>query len=159
MILALASTLALKMPTGAEDISTKTWDLQAGVYGSWRSGRWGSDLNLTYSWNDFTGLAPSGIAPGDAIGIDAAFSYQFSLGSSAETSLSPVLELNYQYSMASQSDGQDVGGEGSILFISPGIKFTYKSFILEALIQNPVNQTYQNAEQNRRGLIGFRYMF
>jgi hypothetical protein len=159
MILALAATLALKMPTGAEDISTDTWDWQAGIYGSWRSGRWGNDLNLTYTWNDFTGRAPSGITPGDVIGLDAAFSYQFSLGSSGNTSLTPVLELNYRYSMANHSDGQDVGGDGSILFISPGLKFTYDSFILEALIQNPVNQTYQNSEQNRRGLIGFRYMF
>lgn len=159
MILALAATLALKMPTGAEDISTNTWDWQAGIYGSWRSGRWGNDLNLTYNWNDFTGRAPSGITPSDVIGLDAVFSYQFSLGSSGNTSFAPVFELNYRYSMANQSDGQEVGGKGSILFISPGLKFTYDSFILETLIQNPVNQTYQNSEQNRRGLIGFRYMF
>jgi hypothetical protein len=159
VILALAATLALKMPTGAKDISTGTWDWQAGIYGSWRSMRWGNDLNLTYTWNDFTGRAPSGINPGDVIGIDAAFSYQFSLGSSGETSLTPVLELNYRYSMANLSEGQDVGGDGSIFFISPGLKFTYDSFILEVLIQNPVNQTYQNSDQNRRGLIGFRYMF
>jgi hypothetical protein len=159
MILALAATLALKMPTGAEDITTDTWDWQAGIYGSWRSGRWGNDLNLTYTWNDFTGRASSGITPGDVIGLDAAFSYQFSLGSSGNTSLTPVLELNYRYSTANHSDVQDVGGDGSILFISPGLKFTYDSFILEALVQNPVNQTYPNSEQNRRGLIGFRYMF
>jgi hypothetical protein len=159
VILALASTLALKMPTGAEEISTGTWDLQAGIYGSWRSRRWGNDLNLTYTWNGFTGPAPSGIISGDVMGLDVAFSYQFSLGSSGKTSLTPVLELNYRYSMANQSEGRDVGGDGSIFFISPGLKFTYDSFILEALIQNPVNQTYQNSEQNRRGLIGFRYMF
>jgi hypothetical protein len=159
IILALAATLALKMPTGAEDISTDTWDTQAGIYGSWRSGRWGNDFNLTYTWNDFTSTAPSGINPGDVIGLDVAFSYQFSLGSSGKTSLRPVLELNYRYSLANQSDGQDLGGDGSIFFISPGLKFTYDSIILEALIQNPVNQTYQNSEQNRRGIIGFRYMF
>jgi hypothetical protein len=159
IILALAATLALKMPTGAKDISTGTWDWQLGIYGSWRSRRWGNDLNLTYTWNDFTGLAPLGIKPGDVIGLDAAFSYQFSLGSSGKTSLTPVLELNYRHSMANQSDGQDVGGDGLIFFISPGLKFTYDSFILEALIQNPVIQTYQNSEQYRRGLIGFRYMF
>jgi hypothetical protein len=159
VILALAATLALKMPTGAENISTGTWDMQGGIYGSWRSGRWGNDLNLTYTWNGFSGPAPSGIKPGDVMGFDAAFSYQFSLGSSGKTSLTPVLELNYRHSMANQSDGQDVGGDGSIFFISPGLKFTYDSFILEALIQNPVNQTIKNSEQNRRGLIGFRYMF
>jgi hypothetical protein len=159
MILALAATLALKMPTGAEDISTDTWDWQAGIYGSWRSGRWGNDLNLTYTWNDFTNRAPSGITPGDVIGVDIAFSYQFSVGSSGRTSLTPVLELNYRYSMANQSEGQVVGGDGSILFVSPGLKFTYDSFIVEVLIQNPVNQTYQNVEQNRHGLVGFRYMF
>jgi hypothetical protein len=159
MILALAATVALKMPTGAEDITTDTWDWQAGVYGSWRSGRWGNDINLTYTWNDFTALAPSGITPGDEIGIDAAFSYQFSLGNSGKTSLTPVLEFNYRHSTANQSEGQDVGGNGSIFFVSPGLKFTYDSFIVEVLIQNPVNQTYQNLEQNSRGLIGFRYMF
>lgn len=159
MILALAAILGLKMPTGAEDISTGTWDGQAGIYGSWRRGRWGSDLNLNYTWNGFAGLATSGIKPGDVIGIDVAFSYQFSLGSSGKTSLTPVFELNYHHSMAGKSEGQDVGGDGSILFISPGLKFTYDSFILEALIQHPVDQTYKNSEQNRRGLIGFRYMF
>jgi hypothetical protein len=159
MILALAATIALKMPTGAEDISTDTWDWQAGIYGSWRSGRWGNDLNLTYTWNDFTGKEPSGISPGDVIGVDAAFSYQFSLGSSGNSSLTPVLELNYRYSTANKSEGQEVGGDGSIFFVSPGLKFTYDSIILEVLIQNPVNQTYENVEQNRRGLVGFRYMF
>jgi hypothetical protein len=159
VILALAATLALKMPTGAEDISTGTWDCQAGIYGSWRSGRWGNDLNLTYTWNGFTGPAPSGIKPGDMMGLDAAFSYQFSLGSFGKISLTPVLELNFWHSMANHSDRQNVGGDGSIFFISPGLKFTYDFFILEALIQHPVNQTYQNSEQNRRGLIGFRCMF
>jgi hypothetical protein len=158
-ILALATTLALKMPTGAEDFSTGTWDLQAGIYGSWRSGRWGNDLNLTYRWNGFTGPASSGIKPGDEVGLDAAFSYQFSLGSSGKISLRPVLELNYRYSMANQMDGKETGGDGSIFFISPGLKFTYSSFILEALIQHPVDQTYQSSKQNRRGLLGFRFMF
>ena len=159
MILALAATLALKMPTGAEDISTGTWDARAGIYGSWRSRRWGNDLNLTYSWNGFSGPSASGITPGNVIGLDAAFSYQFSLGSSGRTSLTPVIELNYQYSGANQANGQDVGGDGSIFFVSPGLKFTHNAFIIEVLIQNPVHQTYQNSQQNRRGIIGFRYMF
>jgi hypothetical protein len=159
LTLALASTLALKMPTGSENITSDTWDLQAGLYGSWRSGRWGNDLNLTYSWNGFTGPAPSGLEPGDVIGLDAAFSYQFSIGSSADISLTPVLEFNYRYSMANQYDGREADGARSIFFVSPGLKFTHNSFITEILVQFPVKETYQNLDQNRRGLIGFRYMF
>ena len=159
LTLALASTLALKMPTGSENITTDTWDLQAGLYGSWRSGRWGNDLNLTYSWNGFAGAAPSGLKPGNVIGLDAAFSYQFSIGNSAGISLTPVLEFNYRHSMANEQDGREAGGAGSIFFISPGLKFTYNSFITEILVQIPVEETYQNLDQNRRGLIGFRYMF
>lgn len=159
LTLALASTLALKMPTGSENITSGTWDWQAGLYGSWRSGRWGNDLNLTYSWNGFTGPAPSGLKPGDVIGFDTAFSYQFSIGSSADISLTPVFEFNYRHSMANQYDDREADGAGSIFFISPGLKFTRNSFIIEILVQFPVEETYQNLDQKRRGLIGFRYMF
>ena len=47
------------------------------------------------------------------------------------------------------------------LFVSQGLKFVYQSFMVEGLIQFPVNQHQQGAQLERKvgGLIGARYMF
>ena len=159
LTLAVAPTIAVKMPTGKEEFSTGTWDVQAGIYGSWRSGRWGSDLNVSYAWTGFAGASSSGLDPGDETGLDAAFSHQFSIGSAGNISLTPVLEFTYRYTSADQQDEIETVQAGSIFFISPGLKYTWNSFILEFLVQFPASQTYPNAEQKSRILAGFRYMF
>jgi hypothetical protein len=49
----------------------------------------------------------------------------------------------------------------SFFFLSPGVKYTHSSFILEALIQFPVWQDQKGLqlERDTSGLVGMRYMF
>lgn len=159
MILAVAPTVAVKLPSGSAEFTSDTWDLQLGLYGSWRSGRLGSDLNVSYAWTGFTGASSSGTNPGNETGLDAAFSYQFSMGNSGNLSIAPVLEFTYRHTSSDQVNGSDSGNGGSVFFISPGVKTTWNSFILEFLVQFPVDQNYAGTDLDHRSLAGIRYMF
>ncbi len=158
----IAPTLGLELPSGDKTFTSETWDLNAGLYMSWRQGPWNADSNISYMWNAFAGSGKNGIEPGDEFSLDLAFAYQFSIGNKARASLAPVLELNYVYILADQQDGQDISNTGeTVLHLSPGIKFTTSSLILEALLQSPVRQ-HQKGSQLERDLgiiIGVRFLF
>ncbi len=77
-------------------------------------------------------------------------------------SLTPVLEFNYKHFSPDRLSGRDVSDTGeSLFFLSPGIKFTKSSFILEALVQFPVWQDQEGAQlkQGTRLIVGTRIMF
>jgi hypothetical protein len=158
----VASTLGLEFPTGDDDFGSRTWDLEPGLFLSWRSGPWASDCSLAYKWNGFADRGKSGLNPGDELSVDLAFAHQFSFGEKADISLAPVLEFNYKHILADRLSGRDVANTGeSLFFISPGIKFTKSSFIVEALLQFPVwrDQEGSQLEQGTRLIVGTRFMF
>jgi len=158
----IAPTLALELPTGDDDFTSDTWDLEPGLFVSWRSGPWASDLNAAYKWNGFADDGRAGLNPGDEISIDLALARQFSIGGSSDTSIAPVLEFSYGHISPDDLSGHDVSNTGeSLFFISPGAKFTRLSFILEALVQIPAWQDQKGSqlEQGTRFIIGARYMF
>ncbi len=160
--LGIAPTLGLELPTGDEDFTSDTWDLAPGLFASWRSGPWASDFNITYKWTGFADKAENGLNPGDEFSIDLALSHQFSIGEKADTSLAPVLEFSYRHLSPDRRSGHDISNTGeSLFFVSPGIKFTKSSFILEALVQIPTWQDQKGSqlEQAARLIVGVRYMF
>jgi hypothetical protein len=158
----LATTLQLSAPTGAEPFSSETWDIQPGVYGSFRRGLWATDFSAAYELNGFAGTRDDSRDIGDQLSLDWAVARQFLMGGSASTTLAPVLELSYRDAAADQLSGQQFANSGEeVLYLSPGVKFTRSSLILEALIQVPVWQD-QNGTQVERGtgfLLGLRKMF
>jgi len=158
----IAPTLGLEMPTGSDEFSSNTWDLAAGLYFSWRSGVWAADLNTAYRWNSFTDRNKDGLVPGDVGHLDAAFSYQYSIGGSAFASLFPVLELNYEDARAARLDGDDTANTGGVVFyVSPGLKYATPSVILEALVRVPAAWE-QNGSQPDPALgllLGVRFLF
>lgn len=158
----IASTLGLEFPTGADPFTSETWDLQPGLYTSWRSGPWATDFNIAYKWNGFADRGEGGLNPGDELSLDWALAYQFSIGEKAHASLAPVLELSYKNIGSDRLHSEDVANTGeSVFYLSPGIKYTTSSFILEALLQVPVWQD-QKGSQLERGMsviCGVRYMF
>jgi hypothetical protein len=158
----IAGTLGVEFPTGDDDFTSETWDLQPGLFTSWRSGPWASDLNVSYTWNGFADRGRGGLNPGDELSLDWALGHQFSIGDKASTSLTPVLELSYKNIRADRASGSQVANTGeSVFYISPGIKFTQSSFILEALVQLPAWQD-QKGSQLERGttlIVGARWMF
>lgn len=158
----IASTLGMEFPTGDDDFSSETWDLKPGLFASWRSGPWNADLSTAYQWNGFADRGRNGLNPGNEFTADLAFAHQFSIGGSSDISLAPVLEFNYKHLLSDRMSGRNVPNTGeSLFFVSPGLKFTKSSFILEALVQFPVWQDQQGAQlrQGTRFIVGTRIMF
>jgi hypothetical protein len=158
----LATTLQLSFPTGAQEFTSDTWDVQPGVYGSFRRGLWATDFSTSYKLNGFAGNRDDGREIGNELALDWAAARQFLVGGSADTTLAPVLELSYRDAAADQLFGQRFANSGEeVLYLSPGVKYTRSSLILEALVQVPVWQD-QNGAQLERGtgfLLGLRKMF
>lgn len=157
-----AVTFGLGAPTGAGAFTSDTWDLRPGLYLSWRRGSYASDFNATYTWKGFADDAKNGTDPGDELALDWAIAYQFSIGEKSRLSLTPVAELSYRYISPDHQNGNWIDNTGeSILLLSPGIKFTRSSLILEALLQIPVSQEQRGLQMKRAnsGLVGVRYMF
>jgi hypothetical protein len=160
--LGMAATLGIEAPTGSSDFSSRTWDLKPGLYFSWRTGGLGSDFSVAYTWNGFAGGGRNNVIPGNEFALDWAASYQFSLGGSSRMSIAPVLEASYREFSFDRAEGVDIADtRGSILFVSPGIKFISTSFVLEALVQIPVSQMQNGIqlERNSTLLLGLRYLF
>jgi hypothetical protein len=158
----VASTLGVEFPTGDDDFGSDTWDLEPGLFASWRSGPWASDFSIAYKWNGFADRGKNGLNPGDELSIDLALAHQFSIGEKADMSLTPVLEFNYKHMLRDRLSGHNVSNTGeSLFFVSPGIKFTKSSFILEALLQFPVWQDQEGSQlkQGTRFIVGTRFMF
>ena len=158
----VASTLGLEFPTGDDDFTSRTWDLEPGLFASWRSGPWASDLSLAYKCNGFADRGKDGLNPGDEVAADVALAHQFSIGKKADTSLAPVLEFNYKRVSADRLSGHNVSNTGeSLFFVSTGLKFTESSFVVEALLQFPVWQDQEGTqlEQGPRLIVGTRLMF
>jgi hypothetical protein len=158
----IASTLGLELPTGDDDFGSETLDLEPGLFTSWRSGPWASDFSIAYKLNGFADRGKNGLNPGNELSVDLALAHQFSIGEKADMSLTPVLEFNYKHMLPDSFSGHNVSNTGECLFfVSPGLKFTKSSFILEALLQFPVwqDQEGNQLKQGTRLIVGTRFMF
>ena len=159
--LGISPTLGLEIPSGNNNFTSNSWDLYMGCFVSVRSRSWGIDLNATYVWN---GMAKTGSADrdlGDEFSVESALAYQFGLGAKANFALAPVIEFSYQRISSDTKDGNTLTNTGeTVLLLSPGIKVTRSSIILESLMQFPLWQN-QNGQQTERApsfLVGIRIM-
>jgi predicted nicotinamide N-methyase len=83
--------------------------------------------------------------------MDWALAHQFSIGREADITLAPVLEISYKNITRDRLDNRTVKNTGeTILYFSPGLKFTKSSLILEALAQIPVWQDQEGSAQANR---------
>ena len=158
----MAATLGLELPTGKDAFTSNTWDIKPGLFMSWRNGIWASDLSIAYKWNGFADDNSLGVNPGDELALDFALARQFIVGKGADSVFAPVLELSYRNVSVNRAMGQAIANTGeSVLFISPGVKLTISSLILEALVQFPVWQEQKGIQTERDTgyILGVRYMF
>lgn len=156
----LAATLGVELPTGTNGFSSHTVDLRPGMFASWRSGPWASDLNFSYKWNGFADRGTNSLNPGDELALDFALGHQFSIDS--DNSLTPVVELSYSHTFPDRRFDRNLDNTGrSTLYLSPGIKLTMSSFIIEALVQFPVWQDNEGNQLKQKPtiIIGTRFMF
>ncbi len=160
--LGIAPTIGLELPTGEDPFTSETWDLNAGVYVSGRTGPWAVDFSLAFAWNDFADQRKDDANPGDELSLDWALAHQFSIGEKANLALAPVLELSYKNIWPDRANGRDISDTGeSILYLSPGGKWSMSWLILEALVRIPVWQDQRGSQLKRDVgmLIGSRLMF
>lgn len=159
--LGIAPTLGLEIPSGSKEFTSDSWDLRMGVFMSGRLRSWGADFNTTYNWTGMAKTGDSSLEPGDEFTIEGALAYQLGWGANANLALAPVIEFSYGRISADTRDNSTVVNTGeSVFLLSPGIKFTLSSFMVESLVQFPVWQK-QNGLQTERGLsfiIGIRLL-
>ena len=115
----IAPTIGLELKSGHDSFTSGSWDLRMGLYTSWRSGPWGSDFNIAYSWNGFADDDEYGVNPGDQLFLNLAFAHQLSISKKASPTLAPVLELSYRRIWPDQQDGQDLVKRGQNNPVNP----------------------------------------
>jgi hypothetical protein len=160
--LGLSPVLGFEFPTGSEDISGNATNLNAGLYGSGRSGFWALDVNLDYRVNGLAGVPDTDPEPGNELGLNVAVARQIPVGNSGEISLAPVLEMTWSTTDPDELDGSDVANSGEDVFsLAPGLKFTSGDLILEGLVRIPVAQEQKGmqTEAGKMYLLGIRRMF
>lgn len=162
-IVGIAPTLGIEVPSGDDDFGSDTWDATVGTYFTGRRGPWGADLNLEYTLNGVDDRdGDNAPRPGDDFRANLALSYQVTLDERATMSLWPVLEVTYGDAQRGREDGAAVTDSGGhLLTVAPGVKFARQSFMLEALVQFPLDQEWEGAQLERdiSALAGVRYLF
>jgi len=141
-----APLAGIKLPTGDDDlepITTESIDLQFGGVSTitWDFGRHEIDADIIYRVN----TEAKDFEKGDDLFYDLAYEfrvYPWTLPDvGAPNFLYLVAEANGIFSQKSELNGKTIDNSGgSILFLSPGIQFATKRYILEASIQLPVIQ-------------------
>lgn len=141
-----APLAGIKLPTGDDDlepITTESVDLQFGGVSTitWDFGRHEIDADIIYRVN----TEAKDFEKGDDLFYDLAYEfrvYPWTLPDvGAPNFLYLVAEANGIFSQKSELNGKTIDNSGgSILFLSPGIQFATKRYILEASIQLPVIQ-------------------
>ena len=160
--LGVSPTIGLEFPTGSDSFALRTWALYTGLYLSGRRGRWATDFNIVYNWNDLANRDKNNAEPGNELSLDLAFAYQFSVGEKARAALAPVFELSYKNIRPHRLNEQNQPNTGeSVLYLSPGTKFSMSWIIIEALVQAPVWQRQEGSQLERDigMLVGTRFMF
>ena len=161
-IIGIAPTIGLEVPTGDSRFGSDTWDLVGGGYFTARRGPWGADMNIEYKLNGVEDRGGGKDRPGDEFNANLALAYQFTLDNNATMSLWPVIELTYAKNQRDRGEGESVAGTGGDLTqIAAGLKFARQSFMLEALVQLPVQQDQngENLDRTIGALLGMRYLF
>ncbi len=160
--LGVAPTLGVEIPTGHPSLSSRTWDVNSGLFFSWRSGFWASDANIEFKWNGVAGIDDSEEISGNELMLNVALARQFGVGRQGMSSIAPVLELNFSNIQPDNISGREVPNTGeSFLLFSPGIKYTTSWYILELLVQHPVIQNHKGFQAKRQTgiIIGSRFLF
>lgn len=160
--LGVAPVLGVEPPTGADGISSESWDLTTGLYVSGRAGTWALDINLAHNARGIAGVAAGGPEPGDERAVDLALSRQIPLGDSGRVALAPVLEVTWLDTSPNASQGVDLPDSGeSVLNLAPGMKYTVGDLIIEGLVRFPVvqDQEGRQLEAGPMALLGVRRMF
>ena len=149
----VAPFLGVKAPTGEDDkrdglgrlpaslqAGTGAWDVFGGVVATYQVFAFQADGQVSYRINNNA----NGFDPGDEFRLDGSLQYRLwpkSLGEGVPSFLYGVLETNLVYRDNNEMDGTtDNNSGGTTLYLSPGLQYVTKRWILEGVVQLPVIQ-------------------
>lgn len=166
--------LGVKAPTGRDDaqdglgplpsgvqLGSGSWDALGGVVATYQALAYQIDSQLSYKAN----REANGFRFGNVSQLDASFQYRLwpqTLGGGVPAFLYGVLEANLVRAEKNRIGGvDDPNSEGTTLFLTPGLQYVTRKWILEAGIQVPVVQNLNATalENNYIFSTGFRVNF
>jgi len=159
--LGIAPTLGATLPTGKDAFTSRTFDLQAGFYSSFRYASLGADLAIALRMMDLFGERPDDIERGDEWSWNLALARQFSLAPNAHVTLAPVVEINYIHVSPNRLNSQEQTNSGETVYLlSPGLKLTTRYFAIEALLQTVISQEQIGMQLARKNgfMLGIRLL-
>lgn len=151
--LRIAPFLGVKAPTGEDNArdgfgrlpppvqpGSGSWDALGGAVATYQTLDFQIDGQLSYKANS----EANGFQAGDVAELDGSLQYRLwpgSLGSGVPAFLYGVLEANFVDAAKDRVGGAaDANSGGTTLFLSPGLQYVTKTWIVEAGVQIPVIQ-------------------
>lgn len=151
--LRIAPFLGVELPTGGDDdrdglgpvprplqLGSGSWDGLAGLVLSYQTLNYEVDAQMSYKLN----TRARGFEFGDEFRLDASLQHRLwprELASRGSGFLYAVVEGNFLRAQNNESRGrEDPNSGGKSLFVSPGLQYVRKRWIVEAIVQLPVVQ-------------------
>lgn len=170
----VAPFVGITAPTGSDDVTdergrlpsslqpgTGAWNTFAGIIMTYQTFALQADGQLSYRLNN----EANSIDPGDEIRLDGSLQYRLwpnALGKGVPSFLYGVLEANLFYRDKNQVSGiEDDDSGGTSLYLSPGLQFVTRRWIVEGIVQFPVMQNLHGTalEGDYALRLGFRLNF
>lgn len=170
----IAPFVGLELPTGDDDdrdsfgrlpatlqLGSGSWDPFGGVIATWQTLDTEIDAQASYKAN----TKANGFAFGDEFRFDTSLQVRLwprELGAGVPGFLYGVVETNLLHQTKNESGGaNDPDSGGTTMFLSPGLQYVSKRWVLEAIVQLPVVQDLNGAalEDDFAVRTGFRANF
>ncbi len=170
----IAPFLGIEIPTGDDDdrdglgrlpaplqLGSGSWDGFGGIVLTYQTLDFQVDVQTSYKLN----TAANKFEFGDEARLDASLQYRVwpqELGAGTPGFLYAVLEGNLLYSDNHEVDGvNDPNSGGTSFFLSPGLQYVTKRWIIEGILQLPVSQDLNGTalEDDLTIRAGFRFNF
>jgi len=149
----IAPFAGVKAPTGDDDIrdifghlppsvqpGSGAWDVFGGIVATYQTLALQTDGQVSYRVNN----KANGFDPGDELRLDGSLQYRLwprQLGGGVPSFLYGVLETNLVHRGRNEVNGDDdANSGGTTVFLSPGLQYVSKRWIVEGVVQFPVVQ-------------------
>ncbi len=144
----IAPFIGLELPTGDDNdrdrfgrlpatlqLGSGSWDPLGGVIATYQTLAYEGDAQLSYTAN----TEANGFELGDELRFDASLQHRLwprELGGGVPGFLYGLIEMNLLHQAKNRSDGtKDPNSGGTTLFVSPGLQYVTKRWVLEASAQ------------------------
>tara|TARA_R110002049_G_scaffold72267_1_gene186423 strand:+ start:411 stop:1313 length:903 start_codon:yes stop_codon:yes gene_type:complete len=170
----IAPFLGVELPTGDDSdrdslgslpaplqLGSGSWDGFGGIVLTYQTLHYQIDAQASYTLN----TEANNVEFGDQAGLDASLQYRVwpkALDAGIPGFLYAVLEANLLYTDNNEIKGvRDPDSGGTAFFLSPGIQYVTKRWIIEGIVQLPVSQNLNGAalEDDFTVRAGFRFNF